>query len=78
MTADARHWLRLPRRGNVGMVKFCQSAKTCKIGVGDRAVVLPPRIGIRYSAELTRQPGHGDLLGGVGEQPRRRRPGTST
>jgi hypothetical protein len=57
MTADARHWLRLPRRSNAGVVKICQSAKACKISVGERAVVLPPTVGIRYLAELTNNPG---------------------
>jgi hypothetical protein len=57
MTADARQWLRLPRRRNVGVVKICQSAKACKISVGERVVVVPPTVGIRYLAELTDNPG---------------------
>jgi hypothetical protein len=39
------------------VVKICQSAKACKISVGERAVVLPPTVGIRYLAELTNNPG---------------------
>ena len=61
MTADARHWLRLPRRSNVGVVKICQSAKACRISVGERVVVLRPTVGIRYLAELTNNPGTVDL-----------------
>ena len=57
MTADARQWLRLPRRRNVGVVKICQSAKACTISVGERVVVLPPTVGVRYLAELTNNPG---------------------
>ena len=57
MAADARQWLRLPRRSNVGGVKICQSAKACKINVGERAVVLRPTVGTRYLAELTNNPG---------------------
>jgi hypothetical protein len=72
MTADARQWVRLPRRSDVGVVKICQSAKSCRISVGERAVILRPTVGIRYLAELTDNPGrsissvalvsgHGDL-----------------
>ena len=57
MTADARQWLRLPRRSNVGVVKICQSAKACRISVGERVVVLRPTVGTRYLAELTNNPG---------------------
>lgn len=57
MTADARQWLRLPRRSDVGVVKICESAKACKISVGDRVVVLRPTVGTRYLAELTNNPG---------------------
>jgi hypothetical protein len=57
MPSDARHWIRLPRRSTVGRVKICQSAKACRISVGERAVVLPPTVGIRYLAELTNNPG---------------------
>ncbi len=56
MTADARHWIRLPRRSNVDLVRICPSAKACTISVGDRVVVLPPTVGIRYLAELTSNP----------------------
>jgi hypothetical protein len=78
VTADARQWLRLPRRSNVDVVTIRQSAKACKISVGERVVVLRPTVGIRYLAELTNNPGrsissealvgsHGD----VGVAPRR-------
>ena len=57
MTADGRQWLRLPRRSTVGVVRICQSAKACRISVGERFVVLRPTVGIRYLAELTNNPG---------------------
>jgi hypothetical protein len=57
MTADARQWLRLPRRNDVGKVKICQSVKACTISVGGRAVVLRPTVGTRYLAELANNPG---------------------
>jgi hypothetical protein len=57
MTADARQWVRLPRRSNVGVVKISQSAKACKVSVGERVVVLRPTVGIGYLAELTNNPG---------------------
>jgi hypothetical protein len=38
-------------------VKICRSATTCRISVGERAVVLRPTVGIRYLAELTNNPG---------------------
>ena len=57
MTADARQWLRLPRRNNLGAVKIRQTAKACEISVGERVVVVRPTIGIRYLAELTNNPG---------------------
>jgi hypothetical protein len=57
MTTDARQWLRLPRRRDVGVVQICESAKACKISVGERFVVVRPTVGIRYLAELTNNPG---------------------
>jgi hypothetical protein len=57
MTADARQWLRLPRRSDVGAVKLYQSGKEFKISVGERVVVLRPTVGIRYLAELANNPG---------------------
>ena len=57
MTTDARQWLRLPRRRDVGVVKIGESAKACKISVGERFVVVRPTVGTRYLAELTNNPG---------------------
>jgi hypothetical protein len=57
MTADARQWVRLPRRSNFGVVKIFQSAKACRISVGERVVMLRPTVGFRYLAELTNNPG---------------------